>query len=450
MNFKDKLPGLDKIKKKAIVKGLIAAAPILLNVFLIFMAILIVVAPLINVYSNLENVKDRIDTTWNKIALVISNLGFGKQEEKFYQRINKHYELYKEIGVEIDIPLVLATLYYPYQITLDENAFAELDQLSDLIIEEGEETGETEVAKEVYKVKEKKIVELMRNMVYVEEIINECERVCTFNEEEIEVCEWNVIEPPVSRGEWRGALNKKRDFPRDIGCEPQKTYTYQLDYEKYNKYLKNEYIINAKEYNIPPALTEDELDVYLDTIITDINARGIMFNEIFLEKFNTGPYLRTILHGELSDYGVLDYLVLPLSNLYRITSCFGPRIHPISRTLSNHTGIDVVGEGSKDIYAVGDGMVVYTACLTGSYGCHIKIKHNFNNQIYYSLYAHLKSMKVKVGDVVTAGDLIGIEGATGSATGSHLHFEFRTSMGVINPSDLFSHPMLPPSGSNCF
>lgn len=85
-----------------------------------------------------------------------------------------------------------------------------------------------------------------------------------------------------------------------------------------------------------------------------------------------------------------------------------------------HTGVDYVGKSSKAIYAISRGTVVKIVRGDRSYGNYIHIKHPDG---YLSLYAHLSSIKVVLGQGVTTGTQIGVEGATGNASGSHLHFE---------------------------
>ena len=88
----------------------------------------------------------------------------------------------------------------------------------------------------------------------------------------------------------------------------------------------------------------------------------------------------------------------------------------------HHTGVDfVVGTGTP-VSAVGAGEVV-SAGTVNAYGNEVIIKHPDG---HYSQYAHLSSISVGVGQQVSAGDLIGLSGATGNATGPHLHFEIRT------------------------
>jgi murein DD-endopeptidase MepM/ murein hydrolase activator NlpD len=88
-----------------------------------------------------------------------------------------------------------------------------------------------------------------------------------------------------------------------------------------------------------------------------------------------------------------------------------------------HTGVDfVVGSGTA-VHAVGAGTVV-SAGWDGSYGNDVIIKHDDGR---YTLYGHLSQVQVSAGQTVTEDQQIGLSGATGNATGPHLHFEVRTT-----------------------
>ncbi|NEB81230.1 peptidoglycan DD-metalloendopeptidase family protein [Streptomyces sp. SID14478] len=88
-----------------------------------------------------------------------------------------------------------------------------------------------------------------------------------------------------------------------------------------------------------------------------------------------------------------------------------------------HTGTDFVVPTGTAIKAVGAGTVV-SAGLDGAYGNEVVIQHADGK---YSQYAHMSSLGVSAGQHVTAGQQIGLSGATGNVTGPHLHFEIRTS-----------------------
>lgn len=118
-------------------------------------------------------------------------------------------------------------------------------------------------------------------------------------------------------------------------------------------------------------------------------------------------------------------IILPLKGT--ITSRFGPRT-PSSIISANHAGIDIgVNEGTK-IQAVMDGKVTVSSSQ-GDYGNHLKIV----NGNVTTLYAHCKTLYVKEGDEIKQGMEIAEVGATGKATGPHLHFEIRVDDRLVNP-----------------
>lgn len=106
----------------------------------------------------------------------------------------------------------------------------------------------------------------------------------------------------------------------------------------------------------------------------------------------------------------------------RLTSGYGARVHPIYGTEKVHYGIDYANSVGTPIASAADGVVSYAAPLS-TYGNVIMVTHSIDGQIFTSLYAHLSSIKVSVGQVVSKGQLIGAMGATGNVTGPHLHFE---------------------------
>jgi len=94
-----------------------------------------------------------------------------------------------------------------------------------------------------------------------------------------------------------------------------------------------------------------------------------------------------------------------------------------------HTGVDFRGGTGTPILAAGAGTVVY-AGPRGGYGNTVVIDHGGS---LATLYAHQSAIHVSVGTVVVAGQVIGAVGATGFATGPHLHFEVRTGGTPVDP-----------------
>jgi murein DD-endopeptidase MepM/ murein hydrolase activator NlpD len=105
----------------------------------------------------------------------------------------------------------------------------------------------------------------------------------------------------------------------------------------------------------------------------------------------------------------------------RVTSGFKMRFHPILQTWRAHLGVDYAAPTGTPVRTVGDGVVDFAGVQNG-FGNVVFVKHN-NGQV--TVYAHLSRIAVRQGQRVSQGDNIGAVGATGWATGPHLHFEFR-------------------------
>ena len=114
----------------------------------------------------------------------------------------------------------------------------------------------------------------------------------------------------------------------------------------------------------------------------------------------------------------------------RITSTFGGRASPGGIGSTNHKGIDIGGVGyTTEIHAAKAGTVIVSQ-YSRSYGNYVVVSHGSGNT---TLYAHMSSRKVSVGQYVNQGDVLGITGSTGNSTGPHLHFEITENGTRINP-----------------
>jgi murein DD-endopeptidase MepM/ murein hydrolase activator NlpD len=116
------------------------------------------------------------------------------------------------------------------------------------------------------------------------------------------------------------------------------------------------------------------------------------------------------------------YLASPLE-FSRITSGFKMRFHPILQSWRAHLGVDYAAPTGAPVRTVGDGVVEFAGSQNG-FGNVVFVKHRNNHT---TVYAHLSRIAVKTGQLVSQGQNIGAVGATGWATGPHLHFEFRVN-----------------------
>ncbi|MGX2961614.1 murein hydrolase activator EnvC family protein [Peribacillus sp. JNUCC 23] len=109
----------------------------------------------------------------------------------------------------------------------------------------------------------------------------------------------------------------------------------------------------------------------------------------------------------------------------------------------SHNGIDIAASGTVPVVATADGVVI-RAYTSSSYGNVVMVSHSINGQTFTSLYAHLNSMSVSAGQVVSKGQQVGYMGNTGHSYGQHLHFELHkgawnaAKSNAVNPLNYLS------------
>lgn len=136
-------------------------------------------------------------------------------------------------------------------------------------------------------------------------------------------------------------------------------------------------------------------------------------------------------NAQSSDINIVSGFIKPIGG--RITSPFGWRRHPIFNSRSFHSGIDIGGPFNENVRASNAGKVIYSGWY-GGYGKVVILDHGRVNGIpITTLYAHLNSIQVSVGEYVSKGQTVGREGTTGYSTGPHLHFEVRVNGKPSNP-----------------
>jgi len=123
----------------------------------------------------------------------------------------------------------------------------------------------------------------------------------------------------------------------------------------------------------------------------------------------------------------------PLSDYHTISSPYGWRIHPITKTNRLHTGADIPAPSGTPIYAAGAGTVIYSGWY-GAYGNTVIVDHGKGIS---SMYPHQSKITASNGQNVKAGDLVGYVGSTGWSTGPHLHLEVRINGNPTDPLAYF-------------
>ncbi len=161
--------------------------------------------------------------------------------------------------------------------------------------------------------------------------------------------------------------------------------------------------------------------------ITRENGRTVQ-REIISENITKEPVDRVVLRGtKVSPSRGTGQLAWPAVGGY-VSSPMGMRWGRM------HNGIDIARPTNRNILAADNGTVSF-AGWSGGYGNTIRINHN-NGMT--TLYAHLSSIDVRVGQTVGKGQKIGVMGSTGNSTGVHLHFEVYQNGQLRNPMDFFN------------
>lgn len=169
-------------------------------------------------------------------------------------------------------------------------------------------------------------------------------------------------------------------------------------------------ILDEKKVQLSKDL--EALESQVDRLNDDANQLTKLIENLKLEEKYVG--------------GVMTW---PAPGIYRITSPFGYRIHPILNTKKLHTGIDIgVPQGTR-IVAAQSGTIIYSDWY-GGYGMVIMIDHGGG---IVTLYGHNSKLIAKVGQKVNKGDAVSLSGTTGLSTGPHLHFEVRVNGQYVDP-----------------
>jgi murein DD-endopeptidase MepM/ murein hydrolase activator NlpD len=176
---------------------------------------------------------------------------------------------------------------------------------------------------------------------------------------------------------------------------------------------------------------QDQSDA-LAQLLTEVESRKAEFEsqiaQLQAQSDQIASFLRTAQAGQKGATVGHGFFSMPCPGV-PITSGFGPRVHPIFHDVRIHTGIDFGASEGTPILAAADGTVV-SAGLLGGYGNATVVDHG--NSLA-TLYGHQSRLLVVAGERVKRGQVIGLVGHTGFATGPHLHFEVRVAGTPVDP-----------------
>jgi murein DD-endopeptidase MepM/ murein hydrolase activator NlpD len=134
--------------------------------------------------------------------------------------------------------------------------------------------------------------------------------------------------------------------------------------------------------------------------------------------------------------------IQPVSNgdLKRVASGFGYRIDPVYKTVKFHAGLDFSAPQGTPIYATANGVTKVAGNLGNGYGNHVVINHGYG---YETLYGHMFKVKVRPGERIKRGEIIGWVGNTGKSTGPHCHYEVHKNGRKLDPVYFFYNDLSP-------
>ena len=187
-------------------------------------------------------------------------------------------------------------------------------------------------------------------------------------------------------------------------------------------------IEQKKEVEKIKELSDDELVKEITHQLNNINAR-VQY------QFKSYDNISVLIKNQDQKLASIP-AIQPVSNkqLDRIASGFGMRIDPVYGTPKMHKGLDFTASQGTPIYATGDGTVSISGGSDGGYGNHVVINHGYG---YETLYGHMVRVKVRAGQKVKRGEVIGWVGSTGKSTGPHCHYEVHVNGREVDPVYFF-------------
>jgi len=263
------------------------------------------------------------------------------------------------------------------------------------------------------------------------------------------------------------SLNYIKDFKSGVRAEKSgevyEIEEYELNTEKYRVFknieINNSLYADGIKEALPDSVIMDLVYIFgwdIDFVhdIRPGDSYSLIYEEVFvngekkldgdiliaefINRDRTHTAIRYKLQNGFSEYFSLEgrnvkkaFLRSPVEFSYISSSYNLKRRHPILHKVRAHTGVDYAASRGTPVRTTGDGTVVFVG-KKGGYGNLVEIKHT---EDYSTRYAHLNKFhsKIKVGKKVKQSETIGYVGRTGTATGDHLHYEFRVNGKHTNP-----------------
>lgn len=241
---------------------------------------------------------------------------------------------------------------------------------------------------------------------------------------------------------------KEKQLKAELAIMKDKYSVLNEEVDRLNAVLEN---LHYRDGNIYRVIFESEP---IDDDVWKAGSGGVA-KYSFLEKYDNGELIKSLLQKvdklkkqmviQSKSYDEVAEMiknqqkmltsipsVQPVMNkkLERMASGFGWRIDPVYKIVKFHEGMDFTAPVGTEVFATGDGVVESVNYSFKGYGNEIVINHGYG---YKTRYAHLSRFKVRTGQKVNRGDVIGNVGNTGKSTGPHLHYEVLKNGQAVNP-----------------
>ncbi|MFY7879624.1 MAG: peptidoglycan DD-metalloendopeptidase family protein [Lacibacter sp.] len=229
-------------------------------------------------------------------------------------------------------------------------------------------------------------------------------------------------------------INRINDQLHEIEKRDNDVYRSIFEANPLPDSIRAKTIEKQKEEQILAGLTDNEINRSIQNKITELKNRVLAQTQSFnaIEE----------MVRKKEDLLAATPAIQPVSNkeLSRLASGFGYRIDPVYKTVKMHAGLDFAAPQGTPIYATADGTVRLSGNVGNGYGNHVIVNHGFS---YETLYGHMVRTKVRAGQRVKRGEVLGWVGNTGKSTGPHLHYEVHKNGRPVDPIYFFYNDLSP-------
>jgi murein DD-endopeptidase MepM/ murein hydrolase activator NlpD len=176
-----------------------------------------------------------------------------------------------------------------------------------------------------------------------------------------------------------------------------------------------------------------------DLIINTAKKLDILSSQVYIQSKSYDEVVKMAMGREKMIASMPSIMPVANKDLKRTASGWGMRMHPIYKILRFHYGMDFTASTGTEVFSTGSG-VVKSASREVGYGNCVVIDHGFGYETYY---AHLNKIKVRPGQKVNRGEVIGTVGSTGTSTAPHLHYEVSKDGKKVNPQNYYFQDLSP-------